>query len=310
MSAKKRAAGDDAACDAICTSPARELACEPVAAKLRVEQALEASRGPSSAAPSASPVDGQSAALVHAPRSFFALDFLTPKGTRRQQGSLVDIGEPCDSTRPIVPGAKWNGAAVGSWACTEGGWGSPKPRPTTETFIVLDGEASVTDLDGMVHTFGPNDLVVLPKRWSGRWDVKRHIHKLWVVHDHPDAPGGLDGVVRAVVAPVWSCFAPKDTAASADPHAVAHGLPIRAEHAVYEVGPTRVGFWSCSPGSFDRACRASAECLWVVDGAFSLTSTDGSIRRCTAGDTVVLPKGWSGRWDVIEPVRMAWVEVK
>ena len=47
-------------------------------------------------------------------------------------------------------------------------------------------------------------VVVLPKHWSGRWDVTKHIHKLWVVHDHPDvpdAPTSADGVTRAVVFP-------------------------------------------------------------------------------------------------------------
>ena len=35
---------------------------------------------------------------------------------------------------------------------------------------------------------------------------------------------------------------------------------------------------------------------------------DGSARKCTSGDTVVLPKGWAGEWNIIEPVRKVWVE--
>ena len=44
-------------------------------------------------------------------------------------------------------------------------------------------------------------------------------------------------------------------------------------------------------------------------GVFYLTNLDGSARRCEAGDTVVLPKGWSGRWDIVEPMTTVWVEV-
>jgi len=257
---------------------------------------------PSLAAPAESAPAESSVTLVHAPFSYFALDQLVPKGTRREQGSLVDVGEPCDFTRPLVPKAKWNGAAVGSWACSEGGWDSPKLRPTTETFLVIDGEGSVTDTDGMIHRFGPNDVVVLPKHWSGRWDITRQIHKVWVVHDHPDVPGAADGVVRAVVAPVWSCFGPE--LRSVD------GSPASAGQTIYDIGPTKVGFWSCSPGSFFVEERSSAECFWVVDGVFFLTNPDGSARRCAAGDTVVLPAGWAGHWDVLEPVRKVSVEVE
>jgi uncharacterized cupin superfamily protein len=47
-----------------------------------------------------------------------------------------------------------------------------------------------------------------------------------------------------------------------------------------------------------------------VDGLFFLTNADGSARRCVAGDTVVLPKGWSGTWDILEPVTKVWVEAE
>ena len=123
-----------------------------------------------------------SPSFTHEPLSYFALEQLTPKGRRKN----VDIGDPHDASRPLV---KVGTASVGSWHCTEGGWDSAAPRPTTESFYVLTGEASVTDLDGTRHTFGPGDTVVLPKGWSGRWDVTEAIHKVWVVHEHEDVKG-------------------------------------------------------------------------------------------------------------------------
>jgi uncharacterized cupin superfamily protein len=42
----------------------------------------------------------------------------------------------------------------------------------------------------------------------------------------------------------------------------------------------------------------------------SLSNTDGSARRFGAGDTVILPKGWCGQWDVIDPVKKIWVDVQ
>lgn len=241
---------------------------------------------------------------MHAPLSFFALDKLAAKGSRRAQGSLVDVGEPYDFSRPIAK-QSWNGASVGSWACTPGGWDSPKLRPTTETFLVLDGQGAVTDADGLVHPFGPGDVVVLPKHWCGRWDISHTIHKVWVVHDHYDVPGAADGVVRAVVAPV-----PDGTPSWPVVTRALHEAPAHVADTMYSVGPTRVGFLTCSPGSFAVAPRSTAEVLLVVDGVFFLTNHDGSAMRCAAGDTVVLPAGWTGSWNIIEPVRKVWVEIE
>lgn len=251
--------------------------------------------------------------LVHAPIAHFALDKLAPKGTRRSQGGLVDVGEPADFSRPLALDAdgkaiSWCEARVGSWACTEGGWDSPKLRPTTESFLVLDGAGRVCDADGTEHPFGPGDVVVLPKHWHGRWDIYQTIHKLWVVHDHPDVPGAADGVVRAVVAPV-----PDASHAMHAPPLVEGALrqaPAHVAHTIYNVGPTRVGFLSCQHGKFAVAERPTAEIFFVTAGVFYLTNADGSARRCVAGDTVVLPRGWAGHWDIIEPVTKVWVEVE
>jgi len=263
---------------------------------------------PTTGAPTAAP-EQSSIEFQHAARSFFAEHRLAPKGSRRSQGGLVDVGEPHDFSRPLAKDgegkvAKWSGASAGSWACTSGGWDSPKLRPTTEVFLVLDGQGCVTDADGVAHPFGPGDVVVLPKRWYGRWDITQHIHKIWVVHDHPDVE--IDGVVRAVVAPV-----PQTAPAAMAPviDGALYEAPAHTAQSIYSVGPTRVGFLSCTTGSFVVSERTTAEFFFVVDGEFFLTNLDGSARRCVAGDTVVLPKGWAGRWDIIEPVTKVWTQV-
>ena len=61
------------------------------------------------------------------------------------------------------------------------------------------------------------------------------------------------------------------------------------------------------PGSFPVKERSTTEAFHVLEGVAFLTNSDGSARRCTAGDTVVLPVGWSGSWDVIESVKKVWV---
>jgi len=79
--------------------------------------------------------------------------------------------------------------------------------------------------------------------------------------------------------------------------------------AAYDVGATRAGSWTCSPGSFSVAPRAVAEVFVVVKGAMFLTNSDGSARRCGVGDTAHLPEGWAGRVDVVEEVATVFAEV-
>lgn len=234
----------------------------------------------------------------HAPLAYFALDKLTPKGRRKN----VDQGDPHDASRSL---AKVGNASVGSWSCTEGGWVSAEPRKTTEVFHALAGEASVTDADGEVHRFGPGDTVMLPKGWSGRWDIAKAFHKICVVHDHGDVEGAS---LKAQVVPLDQ-FKPEGMTPQGVRKEVAYSTPTTTSREVYSVGTTSVGCWTCTAGGFPVKSRPTTEILYVLEGLFFLTNADGSAHRCEAGDTVVLPKGWSGHWDIIETVKKVWIDV-
>jgi len=227
-------------------------------------------------------------AFSHAPISYFAVDNLTPKGPRKNP----DVGQPHDATRSLAE-VDDGLVSTGSWWCAEGGWPSPALRSTTEVFFVFAGHGAVTDLDGRRHEFGPGSTVVLPKGWSGRWDIMQPIHKVWTVVEHPHIEE-TSNPIRAVVVP----------------YSTQHSSPTTASQTIYNVGLTKVGFATQSPCSFPVFHRETTEFLHVLEGVFFLTNADGSARRCVAGDTVVLPKGWNGHWDVIETVKKLWVEVR
>lgn len=133
--------------------------------------------------------------------------------------------------------------------------------------------------------------------------MTKAIHKVWVVHDHEDVKGAS---VEASVTPPESFATPEMTQQGVRKDA-AHGQPSSGTRKVYGVGATAVGCWTCTPGGFPVANRPTTECFHVLEGLFFLTNTDGSARRCGPGDTVVLPKGWSGHWDIIEAVKKVWV---
>ena len=221
-------------------------------------------------------VIGSSRWVSHAPPAFFAQEKLAVKGLRAN----CDLGEPIDASRPLV---KVGGLAVGAWSCTEGGWLSPSPRTSTETFIMLEGEGSVDDADGTRHCFGPGDLVVLPRGWNGRWDVTKDLRKIWMVHSHDEIAGASSGAV--VVTPT-------------------------SGGKVYENSATSTGVWTAPPGQSTEVISSPTEALYILEGVAFVTNTDGSAIRCLKGDTVVLPEGWSGRWDILEVLKAVRVVVR
>lgn len=229
-----------------------------------------------------------------APLSYFAPDHLTPKGPRTD----ADTGSPCCSSRVLFKGKQ---SSVGAWTCTPGGF-PVAHRTTTEAFYILDGVGTLTDaIDGTVNHWRAGDTVVLPKGWSGRWDITKTIHKIWLVDFHMDDLSEKDRS-KAVVAHAedfhWSKLRPLG-ARKAD-----WGTPEHFNATAWKVGSTYVGSWACTEGGFlGTANRPTTEFFYVLEGIAFLTGLDGIARRIVAGDTVVLPKGWSGRWDIIKPIR-------
>ena len=68
-------------------------------------------------------------------------------------------------------------------------------------------------------------------------------------------------------------------------------------------GSVESGVWTSNVGSWSEDDYGVDEVMVMVDGRLRITNSDGSMKELTAGDMFYLPKGWSGRWDVIEPMK-------
>jgi uncharacterized cupin superfamily protein len=68
-----------------------------------------------------------------------------------------------------------------------------------------------------------------------------------------------------------------------------------------------IGVWECTPGAWDVRDARASEVAVITSGRVRLTGTDGQAAELGPGDTVLLPKGWSGRWEVLETVRKVYV---
>jgi uncharacterized cupin superfamily protein len=89
----------------------------------------------------------------------------------------ADSGDPQTSGVSFFEG---HGVSVGVWECTPGGW-AITDRGDTETMLLLRGSVRITPLDGETVELGEGDVFVLPKGWSGRWDVLETVRKLYVI---------------------------------------------------------------------------------------------------------------------------------
>jgi uncharacterized protein len=92
--------------------------------------------------------------------------------------------------------------------------------------------------------------------------------------------------------------------ASVDPAKVEAGTPVTgvANHYSDAGGRFHCGVWSSTPGRW-RVSYTEHEFCHLLEGRVRLAAADGTAREFTAGDTWVIPSGWRGTWETLEPAR-------
>lgn len=87
------------------------------------------------------------------------------------------------------------------------------------------------------------------------------------------------------------------------------GAPMTALRVLLDAGPLQVGIWECTPGGWSITNRPNTEIIHVLRGTARITDADGEVRELVAGSAVILPIGWSGRWDITSTVRKLYITV-
>jgi uncharacterized cupin superfamily protein len=88
------------------------------------------------------------------------------------------------------------------------------------------------------------------------------------------------------------------------------GEPMMSGLILHDADGFQVGVWECTPGGWAIEDRPDSETVRILAGRARLTNADGSSVELTPGDVLVLPKGWSGRWDILETVRKFYATAK
>jgi len=264
-------------------APQQQSAAIPAAAPPKITQETDPSVG----------------GIHHAPLDYFSLDKLVSKGPR----ATKDWGTPQDATRKLADDGTLRG---GSWFCSEGGWPSPNQKAHTEIFFVLEGHGMLGDSDGAKHYFGPGDTVIIPKGHSGRWDVHTPIHKIWAVNAHESIEEDQNMPIRVRV-DGYHTFAPHLLTSNVGGFDPVYGSDCEsiAYNTFYDIGPTSVGVWAADPSSIVVSTPLERKSFFhLLEGVLYVhDATTGTSQRCVPGDTVMLPSGFTGYIDVIEPAK-------
>ena len=192
--------------------------------------------------------------------------------------------------------------------------GINEPYPYDEFVRVLEGTVVLTSVAGDRQVYGPNDHFLVPKGWMGTWDMPSPFRELIVVETaawnqsestiastfgskRPAAKADLEVLPLLVdalreetleVLPPW----PEGVVlAGVNEHAqkVLHEGEVVA--ALYGADAARLNV--SEPFPYD-------EYVLVLRGEVILTSEDGSSQTFGTGDGFLVPKGWTGTWDMPE----------
>jgi uncharacterized cupin superfamily protein len=81
--------------------------------------------------------------------------------------------------------------------------------------------------------------------------------------------------------------------------------PAGEEFTAFERGPFSTGLWQRDVQR-RRFERPYSEIAYIIEGEVELTLDDGSSLRAGPGDILITPKGATGFWQNLSPVRKFW----
>lgn len=96
--------------------------------------------------------------------------------------------------------------------------------------------------------------------------------------------------------------------APVDASVVLSGAPETRAFVTYDAPAERLcaGEWEASVGKWRVQYDEWEYCL-IVSGRCVVTGDDGTVIAAGPGDAFVLEPGFSGTWEVLEPMRKRWV---
>ncbi len=226
------------------------------------------------------------------------------------------LGEPLDGPMATAGLRLWESAdgsvRTGLWECGEGRFHTTFDRGEGEFIWVVAGKLICAEDDGPTTRLAPGDAMLFPPGWSGEWRIEGTLRK--VLAGWTGGAGGFGrGSGPAVTAPKLS---PAEAAALAlderepFPRERTSGGPLGRRNRTLWCsadGSIEMGVWEVDAGRFQADFSAYGELIHVISGEVNCTGDDGSRFTVRSGDWMTIPRGWTGDWDVLSPLRKEYV---
>jgi uncharacterized cupin superfamily protein len=90
------------------------------------------------------------------------------------------------------------------------------------------------------------------------------------------------------------------------PEATGHQMDTRGRYLWKGADGAEAGIWECTEGP-SRWVLETNEFVHVLSGSMTMTPDDGEPTHIGPGDTVFVPRGWSGTWHLHETLRKLYV---
>lgn len=90
------------------------------------------------------------------------------------------------------------------------------------------------------------------------------------------------------------------------PEATGPRMDTRGRYLWQDTDGIAAGVWECTPGP-SRWALETNEFVHVLSGSMTVTADGGEPVLVGPGDTVFVPRGWSGTWDLHETLRKVYV---
>ena len=96
-----------------------------------------------------------------------------------------------------------------------------------------------------------------------------------------------------------------DTKGEYTPENIVRGKPTAMVKNLYTdpTGHFSTGVWASSPGKWNFEQTGSEEFCYLIEGKAILEDVEGRITRFEKGDAFVIPVGFKGSWETVEPLK-------
>jgi uncharacterized cupin superfamily protein len=78
------------------------------------------------------------------------------------------------------------------------------------------------------------------------------------------------------------------------------GSPETFYAGLVDTDQFQTGIWTCTAGGWPVDSAPVDEVMVMLKGKLRITDSEGKATELSVGDIFYIPKGWVGRWDVLE----------